>query len=94
MPAADILSRRIVPVADAAESFVGDETIILHLRSGIYFGLDATGTKVWKLLKQGLTPTEICKRLTEEHDADRETVEADVRHFLTELQTHQMIADA
>ncbi len=33
-----------VPCPDAMESRLGEETVILHLGSGTYFGLDAVGT--------------------------------------------------
>ena len=34
------------------------ETVLLNLESGVYYGLDAVGTRVWQLLMQGRTIAE------------------------------------
>ena len=87
----DILHRSLAPSQDAVESAVGDETIILHLKNGTYFGLDRTGTRIWALLKDGLQPLEICQRLSRDCGADRATVESDVREFLADLQANDIV---
>ena len=89
----DILHRSLAPSTDIAESPVGDETIILHLKSGTYFGLDATGTRIWTLLKQGLGPLEICARLSTDYSIARETIETDVREFLDNLEANDILID-
>ena len=90
----DILQTRLQPSADAVESPVGDETVLLHLKSGTYFGLDPLGTRIWDLLKEGLTPASICARIAEEYDTDREIVEADARRFLEELEANDIVQKA
>ncbi len=90
---ADILRTRVVPSPDAAESAVGDETVILHLKSGTYFGLDPMGTRIWSMLKQGLSPTEICTRLVEEFGVGLDRIEADVRCFFTDLKANDILID-
>ena len=90
----DILQRALAPSADAVESAVGQETVILHLKNGTYYGLDAVGTRIWALLKEGVKPAEICQRLAADYDVAEETVEADARRFLTELEAHDIIVEA
>ena len=87
----DLLSRRLIPSPDAAESRVGDETVLLHRKSGLYFGLDAMGTRIWSMLKEGRNPTQICTEIACGHDVERATVEADVRAFLGDLDAHSLI---
>lgn len=89
----DILKVPLTPSPDAAESKVGDETVILHLKSGTYFGLDATGTRIWALLKEGLPPAAICDRLAQEYDVERQVAEADLRDFLGELRANDILVD-
>jgi len=89
----DILAEALVPSSDAVESAVGDETVILHLKSGTYFGLDPMGTRIWAMLKEGVSNSDICKRLTEEFDVSREVVEADARRFLSELKANDILVD-
>ena len=90
----DILLRRLSPSDDAVDSAVGDETVILHLKNGTYYGLDAVGTRIWGLLKEGLTPDAICERLAGEYGVAREVIDADARQFLEELEAQDMIGDA
>jgi hypothetical protein len=88
-----ILAGRLVASLDAAESKVGDETVILHLRSGTYFGLDPVGTRIWAMIKEGLATADICSRLTEEFDVPREVAEADAGKFLSDLKANDILVD-
>jgi len=90
----DFLQKRLAPSPDAAESAVGDETVLLHLKSGTYFGLDAMGTRIWAMLKQGLAPADICARIAADHDVPLATVEADARRFLGELKDNDIVVEA
>ncbi len=89
----DILTATLVPSTDAVESAVGDETVILHLKSGTYFGLDPMGTRIWAMLKDGVSTADICSRLVDEFDVTREVVEADARRFLGELKANDILVD-
>ena len=89
----DILDRHLVPSADAVESAVGDETIILHLVNGNYYGLDAVGTQIWELIKQGITMPDICQLLTEKYSLSLATIEDDARKFLTHLEAQGIVID-
>jgi hypothetical protein len=89
----DILDRRLHPSNQALESRVGDETIILHLERGTYYGLDQVGTNVWELLKCGIAPGAISDILVREYGGSREGVEDDVRRFLSDLYAHDIVVD-
>ena len=67
---------------------VGEETVMLDLESGTYFGLDPVGARIWQLLEQGRAREEICEALASEYDAPREQIEADVSTLLAELASH------
>lgn len=88
----DILKTNLRPSADAIESAVGDETVLLHLVRGTYYGLDPVGTRVWALLKEGRNPTEICQVLTEEFDAPPDVIEQDVTRFLEALLQNEIVS--
>ena len=89
----DILQRRLSPSDDAVESAVGDETVILHLKNGTYYGLDVVGTRIWSLLKEGLAPLDICQRLAKEYDIAPDVIEGDARRFLTDLAAQDIVVD-
>jgi hypothetical protein len=88
----DILNMQLRPSPDAIDSAVGDETVLLHLTKGTYFGLDPVGTRVWALLKEGRNPAEICEILTEEFDASSDVIEQDVSRFLETLLQNEIVS--
>lgn len=89
----DILQRRLSVSPHAVESAVGDETVILHLKNGTYYGLDPVGTRIWALLKAGVATADICRQLGEEYAVDLPTIEEDARRFLTDLEAHGILID-
>lgn len=90
----DILSRLLAPSPDACENRVGDETVILHLGNGTYYGLDSVGTVMWEMLKKGITPLDICQTIADTYAIPLEKVENDARIFLGELRAHDIVAEA
>lgn len=90
----DILERTLAASPDAVESAVGNETVILHLVNGTYYGLDPVGTRIWALIKEGLAPQAICRQLADEYGVERATIEADARTFLGDLEAQGLLVDA
>ncbi len=89
----DILTSQLVPSNQAIESRVGDETVLLHLENGTYYGLDAVGTRIWEMLREGKAPLSICEAVAREYGIAREAVEADARRFLGDLKAHNILVD-
>ena len=71
---------------------VGDETVILHLGSGTYFGLDAVGTRIWQLMGDGKSLNEICEVVLDEYDVSREDLERDVTYLINELVAQDLVS--
>jgi hypothetical protein len=61
------------------------ETVLLNLESGVYYGLDGVGTRVWQLLQQGRTIAEVCDVMVEEYDVEQDVVREDVARLVGEL---------
>lgn len=70
---------------EAADSRVGDETVILHLGSGIYFGLDPVGTRIWELLHTPLSVTMLRQDLLSKFDVSPEVLKRDMEIFLGQM---------
>ncbi len=77
----------IVSRSDAqASCMVDDETVLMHLDTGRYFGYDAVGTRIWALIEEPMAVSSLCERLVAEYaDVDLEHCTADVVAFLREL---------
>ena len=70
---------------------IADETVILDVASGKYFGLDPVGARVWQLLGEGKTPDQVSATLATEYDVDPQRLEADIGSLLQELSANGLL---
>jgi hypothetical protein len=70
------------PAPDVVFRDLDGEAVVLDLATGMYFGLDDVGTRMWQLIEQHGTLPEVLDILEQEFDAPIECVEADLREFL------------
>jgi hypothetical protein len=63
---------------DAVFREMDGESVLLNLETGMYFGLDEVGTRVWRLAADNGSLRAIRERLAEEYDADAATIERDL----------------
>jgi len=64
---------------------IGEEAVILDLDSGVYYGLNATGTRVWELLELGTPVSNIYDLMLEEFEVTPDCLNNDVQDLLREL---------
>ena len=64
---------------------VGEETVILDLNSGTYFGLDPVGARIWALLSEGKTVGETCAALLDEYEVEAARLDHDIASLLDAL---------
>lgn len=79
------LPAAIVIAPDVMTRKVGDETVLLQLAQGSYYGLDAIGTRIWALLAAGKAPAQVCDAMVAEYDVVRAQAEEDLEALLNEL---------
>lgn len=84
----------VVASTEQVSSEVGEETVILGLGNGVYYGLDFAGTQIWKLLHQRKKITEIRDALLSIYDVAEPELEADLLDFLGKLASEGLIAIA
>lgn len=68
-----------------------DEAIVLELESGVYYGLAEVGARIWTILQQPTTCTQIVETLLEEYDVERMTLDSDVLTFVRDLHANQLV---
>lgn len=83
---------RISPQALSRE--LDGETVLVHLDSGTYFGLDPVGTAIWQWLQQGTPVEEIPLRLTQAFDVDEDTARTDLEALLADLMKSGLLEKA
>ncbi|MCH8073800.1 MAG: PqqD family protein [Proteobacteria bacterium] len=64
---------------------VGNETVLLDLSSGVYFGLDGVGKRIWETVAEGLSLEETASVITSEFDVEETRAQADVIEFVSNL---------
>src|SRR6187399_764805 len=64
---------------------VQDETILLELASGSYYGLDRVGTRLWQLLSELQATEAVTAVACEEFDASPEELTGDIEALVREL---------
>ena len=79
------------PHPDVLFREIDNECVLLDLGSGTYFGLNEVGTRIWNLLRDGLSEDDIVRTIGEEYESDTETIRADVRRILAELESRKLI---
>ena len=70
---------------------IDNECVLLDLGSGTYFGLNEVGTRIWNLLREGLTEDDIVRIIAAVYESDAVTIRADVRRLLSELESRKLI---
>ena len=85
------LSDQVTVPSQVMDRSVGDETVILNLESGTYYGLDPVGARMWQLLGEGKSLGEVCEIMLEEYDVARERLEADLLKLAEELANNGLV---
>ena len=67
------------------------ETVLLNLESGVYYGLDPVGTRIWQLLMEGRTIADICSTMIDEYDVAPDVLRGDVVRLVGELRERGIV---
>lgn len=73
---------------------VGEEVVLLNLDSGVYFGLDPVGARIWELIAEQKGLAEVAETIASEYDAPREKIDGDLESLVRELEEKKLIAIA
>jgi Coenzyme PQQ synthesis protein D (PqqD) len=74
------------------EAEVDNEIVALKIEKGTCYGLNRTGSRVWKLLAKPIRVSEMCATLIAEYSIDPKVCETDVLDLLEELRAEGLIA--
>ena len=82
---------QIITNENVVSKTVQNEEILLHLETGVYFGLNPVGTFLWEKIKSGVSVTGLEQALAENYGVDVEVAKKDVEDLLTDLRNHKII---
>ena len=82
---------RISAIKEQVSSDLGEEVVMLNLKSGIYFGLNSVGASIWNQIQELRTVAEIRLALLEEYEVEPDVCDRDLQAILQEMLTAGLI---
>lgn len=81
----------VVATGEQISADLGDEAVILGVKTGSYYGLDQVGLFVWNLLQTPRTVSDLRDAILEEYEVEPEECEQDLLAFLDDLAGKSLI---
>jgi hypothetical protein len=85
--------RVTIPDNVVARDLAG-EAVLLHLGTGIYFGLDSVGARMWQLLAEHQSTEVVVPLLLQEFDVDEHQLRPDIEALVAQLLVHGLLIAA
>jgi len=85
MPVSFSLSQRISIAPDVLHRQVGDEAVLLNLKTELYFGLDQVGARMWDVLNEAFSIQAAYETLLQEYDVPPGQLREDLDELLEGL---------
>jgi len=79
------LDSMVVAAPDQVSSDLDGEAVILNLQSGVYYGLNVVGARVWSLMQQATSVRAIRDVLLAAYDVDWARCESDLLALLQQM---------
>jgi hypothetical protein len=86
-------SMRVVSAPDVIFQTVGDEAVILNLKTSLYLGLNPVGTRMWMTLTGAESIQEAFEALQMEYDVPADQLSRDLEEFLARLNEYALIGN-
>lgn len=85
------LDNHVVKIDAFISAEIMDETVMMSVEKGQYFGLNPVASRVWEVLAEPIQVSALCDQLRKEFDVDLETCRQDVLDLLQKLVRWEMI---
>ncbi|HXG19017.1 MAG TPA: PqqD family protein [Methylomirabilota bacterium] len=84
-------SSTVVTAKDQVWCEMAGEAVILNLKSGIYYGLNPVGARVWSLIQEPKSVGNVLDTLLAEYDVEPDRCESDLMALLQDLAARELI---
>ena len=81
----------VVAIQEQISSDLAGEAVILNLKSGVYFGLNEVGARIWTLIQQPQSLRDLRDALLAEYDVAPEVCDRDLLQLIQELKAADLI---
>ena len=84
---------RFQPSPDAVYNRVGDQAVLIHMRTNRIYELNRTGVRFWELLSAGHDLAETQQLMLQEFDVTQADLVAEIEAMLTSLKGEGLIVE-
>ena len=84
-------SSRVTTSPDVLLRIIGDEAVILNLKSELYLGLDPIGTRIWTVLQGSPSIQAAHASLLDEFEVEPERLRQDMDRLLNQMLAQGLI---
>jgi coenzyme PQQ synthesis protein D (PqqD) len=81
----------VVAAKDQVSCDLAGEAAILNIKSGLYYGLDPVGARIWSLMQEPRPVAEIQDAIASEYDVEPERCALDLAELLQKLLAEGLI---
>lgn len=82
---------RLSRVQNLLSTELDQETVLMSIDAGAYYGLEGPARSIWEILETPLTFSALVDRLVEEYQVSSETCAADLEKFLSEMEREGLL---
>ena len=82
---------RLSRVQNLLSTELDQETVLMSIDAGAYYGLEGPARSIWEILETPLTFSALVDRLVKEYQVSPETCAADLERFLSEMEREGLL---
>ena len=82
---------RLSRVQNLLSTELDQETVLMSIDAGAYYGLEGPARSIWEILETPMTFSALVDRLVEEYQVSPETCAADLERFLSEMEREGLL---
>ena len=73
------------------DELIDKETVALNIQTGVCYGLNSVGSRIWRLVAKPITIAELCSILQNEYTVEVGDCQRQVLELLEELRTEGLV---
>lgn len=81
----------VVATAEQVSCPLGEESAILNLKNSVYYGMNPVGARVWNLVQQPKSVSQLRDTLLAEYEVEAERCERDLLDLLEQMRAEGLI---
>jgi len=93
MPVEISLNSRVRIQDDVLFQELQGEAVLLNLKTGVYLGLNAIGTRIWQLLQEDVALSRVMEVMLREYDVTQEKLSGDLLDLVAQMEQQGLLAE-